>query len=124
MPPASPTARIAAMLPLAPRDYLILFALADGPRHGHGLLKRIEADSGGVLLDPANLYRSLRKLERDELVAESREADDGGAEGPARRFYKLTKLGRDVFAAEAARLARLTDAARARKLVPAARGPR
>ena len=45
-------------------------------------------------------------------------------EGPARRFYKLTKLGRDVLAAEAERLAHLTDAARARKLVPAPKGSR
>ena len=121
--PTSLTARIAAQLPLAPRDYLILFALVDGPCHGHGLLKSIEAESGGVLLDPANLYRSLRKLERDELVAETRDPGTA-AEGPARRFYKLTKFGRDVFAAEAERLAQLTDAARARKLVPATRGPR
>ena len=125
MPPSSTTVRIAALLPLPPRDYLILFALVDGPRHGHGLLKRIESESGGVLLDPANLYRSLRKLERDEVVAETRDPD-GGAEpaGPARRFYKLTKFGHDVLAAEAERLARLTDAARARKLVPAPRGSR
>ncbi|HEX5213831.1 MAG TPA: helix-turn-helix transcriptional regulator [Vicinamibacterales bacterium] len=123
MPSASTTARIAALLPLAPRDYLILFALVDGPRHGHGMLKRIETESRGVLLDPANLYRSLRKLEREELVAEAR--DPGTVtEGPARRFYKLTKLGRDVLAAEAERLAHLTDAARARKLLPAWRGPR
>src|SRR5262245_48706775 len=123
MPPPSPTARIAALLPLAPRDYLILFALADGPRHGHGLLKSIETESGGVLLDPANLYRSLRKLERDGLVTEARDPGTTAA-GPARRFYKLTKFGRDVFAAEAARLAHLTDVARARKLVPAPRGGR
>ena len=123
MPPASMNSRISALLPLAPRDYLILFALVDGPRHGHGMLKSIETESHGVLLDPANLYRSLRKLERDELVSETRDSGTD-TEGPARRFYKLTKLGRDVLAAEAERLAHLTDAARARKLVPAPKGSR
>jgi len=119
-----PTApRIASLLPLPPRDYLILFALIDGPRHGHGILKAVEQESGSVLFDPANLYRSLRKLERDDLVVET-DGPDAAAEGPARRFYRLTKLGGAVLAAEAERLARLTDAARAKRLLPSARGER
>lgn len=116
MPTLSEAARAAALLPLAPRDYLILFALTDGALHGHGLLKFLEAAAGGVPFDPANLYRSLRKLERDELVTETNGAADSG--GP-RRSYRLTRLGRAVLTAEAARLARLTDAARVKKLVPA-----
>jgi DNA-binding PadR family transcriptional regulator len=117
MPLDSTTARVAALLPLAPRDYLILFSLASGPLHGHGILKFMEAESHGVMFDPANLYRSLRKLERDELVVE---AQTGGASaGPARRSYRLTTLGRAVLSAEAQRLTRLADLARARKLVPA-----
>ena len=121
MPAASMTARVASLLPLAPRDYLILFALIEGPRHGHGILKAVEREAGSVLFDPANLYRSLRKLERDDLVVETGETD-APAEGPARRFYRLTKLGSAVLAAEAERLARLTDAARAKKLLPTTRG--
>ena len=116
---APTAAEIGTLLPLQPRDYLILFALIDGRLHGHGILKALEAESSGVLFDPANLYRSLRKLERDELVAETNGSGaDGG--GPTRRFYKLTKLGRRVLTAEAHRLARLADAARGRRLVSAA----
>ena len=109
-------ARVAALLPLPPRDYLILFALATGPRHGHGILKFMEAESHGVMFDPANLYRSLRKLERDELVVEAQASGDSG--GPERRSYRLTTFGRAVLSAEAHRLTRLADLARARKLVP------
>ena len=115
-------ARVAALLPLPPRDYLILFALADGPLHGHGILKFMEAESHGVLFDPANLYRSLRKLERDALVVETPAA--GASSGPARRSFRLTTLGRAVLSAEARRLARLADLARARKLVAARQGGR
>ena len=115
-------ARVRGLLPVAPRDYLILFALGGGPLHGHGLLKALETD-GGVLFDPANLYRSLRKMERDDLVAEST-ADAAPTGGAPRRVYRLTRLGRAVLAAEADRLARLTDAARARRLVPATRATR
>jgi DNA-binding PadR family transcriptional regulator len=109
------------MLPLAPRDYLTLFALTDGPLHGHGLLKWLEAEAGGVPFDPANLYRSLRKLERDGLVVEAaaRGGERPGDRGaPPKRTYRLTPFGRAVLTAEAGRLAALADAARSRKLVP------
>lgn len=107
--------RAAALLPLQPRDYLILLALADGALHGHGLLKAVEAQAGGVIFDPANLYRLLRKLERDALVHEVVDTDQHA--DTRRRQYALTPLGRAVLVAESGRLARLADAARARKLV-------
>jgi len=115
--PSSPTVADAqAFLPLPPRDYLVLFALAEGPGHGYVILKTIESGSGGVPFDPANLYRSLRKLSRDGLVIESA-IRQRHTPGVPRRRYSLTALGRRVLAAEASRLASLTDAARALKLV-------
>jgi DNA-binding PadR family transcriptional regulator len=105
----------AALLPLQPRDYLILLALVDGPLHGHGLLKAVEAQAGGVIFDPANLYRLLRKLERDELVQEVKATSR--REESRRRQYALTALGRSVLVAESDRLAHLADTARARRLV-------
>lgn len=110
-------AHVAAVLPLAPRDYLILFVLVDGPLHGHGLLKHLEADANGLPFDPANLYRSLRKLERDHLVASRAAASVAG--GPPRRTFQLTSLGRAVLSAETSRLQALTEAARVKKLIPA-----
>jgi len=112
----SRTPSVDELLPLQPRDYLILLALADGTLHGHGILKLVEDHSGGVVCDPANLYRSLRKLERDDLVAETEEPSSNN-DARRRRFYRLTGLGREVLGAESTRLARLTDAARARALV-------
>ncbi len=120
VPPAAATADAELtpddLLPLQPRDYLILLALADGGMHGHGILKLVEEHSGGVLLDPANLYRSLRKLERDGLAAEL-ENPPPAEDARQRRYYRLTSFGRGVLEAESTRLARLTDAARARDLV-------
>ena len=117
-----PDPRAVTLLPLQPRDYLILLALSDGPLHGHGLLKAVEAQAGGVIFDPANLYRLLRKLERDELVNEVRERSR--ASEPRRRTYTLTTLGHSVLVAESDRLAHLTDAARRRKLVSHKQGAR
>jgi DNA-binding PadR family transcriptional regulator len=107
-------------LPLNPRDYLILLVLSRGERHGYGIIKLAERYSGRqVRLDPANLYRALRRLDRDGLVAVA-DGDDASppSDRPARRGYVLTALGSEVVAAEAARLARLTDAARAWRLIP------
>ncbi len=63
-------------LPLAPRDLLILAVLAEGPLHGYGLIKAVEARSeAGVLLDPANLYRVLRRMKRMGWIGEAANGD-------------------------------------------------
>lgn len=104
-------------LPLSPRDFLILLVLARGARHGYGIIKDAERHVGGdVPLDPANLYRALRRLDRDGLVAET-DLDDE-SDGAPRRHYALTEHGRRVVTAEAERLARLTDRAREWRLIP------
>ena len=108
-------------LPLNPRDYLILFALADGERHGYGIVKDVESESAGtVRMDPSNLYRTLRRFIHQGLVTES-EPRGSGESDERRRYYALTLLGRRVVEAEAARLATLAEAARARRLIPGKR---
>ena len=109
----------AAQIPLNPRDYLILFSLISEERHGYGIVKRVEHDSlGQVSLDPANLYRAIKRLIRDGLVAESDERPTEESGGQKRRYYSITEFGREVIALEAARLAALADAARAEHLIP------
>ena len=57
------------MQPLAPRDLLVLAVLADGPQHGYGIIKAVEERSShDVLLDPANLYRVLRRMQVDGWI--------------------------------------------------------
>ena len=94
-------------LPLAPRDLLILAVLAEGPLHGYGLIKAVEERSeSGVLLDPANLYRALRRM---RALGWIEEIDEGGER---RRPHRITGPGRRVLAAELGRLERLLDQAR------------
>ena len=105
-------------LPLNPRDYLILFALTSGQRHGYGIVKEVEGESGRrVKLDPANLYRSIKRLIRDGLVVEVDESVVSQDENERRRYYAITEIGRRVVTLEAARLAELADAARAQNLI-------
>jgi len=104
-----------AFLPLHPRDLHILLAMADGPMHGYGIVKEIEGQSDGrLLLDPANLYRSLRRLEADRLVEEAEDAEPPVDDGRKRRFYRLTGLGRAVLEADVARMKTLGEQAGAR----------
>lgn len=89
-------------LPLAPRDLLVLSVLSEGPLHGYGIIQAVEERSAaGVLLDPANLYRVLRRMRRDGWIAE---VDDGA---DRRRTYRVTPGGRAVLSAEVQRLERL-----------------
>lgn len=95
------------VLPLAPRDLLVLVVLADGPLHGYGIVKAVEERSeSGVLLDPANLYRVLRRMREQGWVDEH---DDGS---DRRRTHRITPRGRAVLRAEVERLERLVRHAR------------
>lgn len=94
-------------LPLAPRDLLILAVLAEGPLHGYGLIKAVEERSrSGVLLDPANLYRVLRRMSDLGWIRHA-----GVEQAPRRRTYEIAPDGRSILAAEVARLQRLLDQA-------------
>ncbi len=118
-----PEPNVQSMLPLSPRDFLILFALVDGERHGYGLVKDVERHSDGtVRIDPANLYRSLKRLMRQGLVEESGRRPAPELDDERRRYYEITDLGGRVLTAEAVRLERLAQAAKAKKLIPQSEG--
>ena len=96
------------LLPLAPRDLLVLSVLAESPLHGYGIIKAVEARSdSGVFLDPANLYRSLRRMRRNGWLEEVETPGD-----ERRRTFALTRSGKSVLAAELRRLEQLLAQAR------------
>lgn len=72
-------------------DLLILKALSLGPRHGYGVLLRIQQISGGSLLvEQGALYPALYRLEQQGLLA----TEWGTSENNRRaKFYSLTRLG-------------------------------
>ena len=91
-------------LPLAPRDLLILSVLAAGDQHGYGIIKAVEERSGTKLsLDPANLYRVLRRMRRDGWI---REVETGEGD-ERRRTYGVTAKGESILRGEVERLERL-----------------
>jgi len=91
----------------------ILLALADGARHGFGIRESVEARTDGqVKLWPATLYGSIREMAQAGLI-EPLEGEADPDDDQRRRYYRLTRRGREVLRAEADRLQALVDAARA-----------
>ncbi len=106
------------LIPLTPRVFHILLALVDEERHGYQIMKDVEAASRGkVKIGPGTLYEAIQRLVNQGLMRESNDRPDAEMDDQRRRYYKLTKMGRDVVKAEANRLAELVGLARAKKLV-------
>ncbi len=64
---------------------LILSSLADGPKHGYGMMVDIETITG-VHLGPGTLYGALARLEKSGLIQPLPSQD-------RRRPYRLTARG-------------------------------
>jgi DNA-binding PadR family transcriptional regulator len=98
------------MIPLTPAVLHILLALAECERHGYGIMKQVETDTGGrVRMGPGTLYGAIKRMLGAGLVRESDERPDPELDDQRRRYYALTNMGRCVLDAE---LARLTDVVR------------
>jgi DNA-binding PadR family transcriptional regulator len=104
-------------LPLRPAVFHILLALSDRDLHGLGIADEAERASEGVVeMGPGTLYRSLFEMGEAGLV-ERAQAPEPGAD-PRRKYYRITKAGRELLAAESRRLSRLVREARARNVLP------
>ena len=112
--PEDPTTR----LPLKPQDYHILLVLLDTERHGYGMVKEIERQTDGqIKLEAGNLYRSVRRLIKLGLPAESDRRPAPESDDERRRYYCITDFGQKVLAAETDRLRNVVAAAEARLAV-------
>lgn len=66
----------------------LLLLLRDGPSYGYELRRQLHVRT--FELDRAVMYRSLREMERDDLIA-SRWTNS--ETGPKRRVYSITEAG-------------------------------
>jgi len=102
--------------------YQILLALASQDAHGYGIIKEIETQTGPASAPSTGaLYLALQRMENEGLIEESLRRP-GAGDDPRRRYYRLTRHGREAARAESARLAALVAAARRKKLLPARAG--
>ena len=107
-----------SFLPL-PRDtFHILVSLADKERHGYSVMQDVaERTDGALRFSPSSLYASIKRLLEQGLIEELAERPDPRNDDERRRYYRLTRLGRQVAMAEARRLERLLADARATGLL-------
>ena len=100
-------------LPLSPQVFHVLLALADGPRHGYGIIQDVERETDGAIrLGPGTLYGALKRLLETGWVEETERRPDPAEDDERRRYYRLTTAGRRILAADANRLANAVTRAR------------
>ena len=105
--------------PLPPAVFQILVALADQDRHGYAIMQDVASRTAGRMkLSPGTLYGSIKRMLDDGLIIEIDERPDPENDDERRRYYRLTRWGREVAQAEADRLTTLLRQARAVGLTP------
>jgi DNA-binding PadR family transcriptional regulator len=108
---------IQTLLPLAPAFLHILISLGEGERHGYSIMREVaDRTADRVKMSPGTLYGSVKRMLAEGLIEELTTGSAGADE--RRRFYRITKFGRRVAAAELERLASLLSQARQSGLVP------
>jgi DNA-binding PadR family transcriptional regulator len=104
--------------PLTAAVFHILLSLADGEKHGYGIMQEVsERTAGAVIMGPGTLYGTLKRMLEGGLVEESGERPDPALDDQRRRYYRLTRQGRRAAVEEAERLEELVRAARAKSLL-------
>jgi DNA-binding PadR family transcriptional regulator len=99
--------------PMAPAVFHILIALADHPLHGYGIMLDIaERSEGKVKMSPGTLYGSIKQMLEEGLLEET----DSRSDDERRRYYKLTRDGREAARQEMARMSALLGQARTTSL--------
>ncbi len=98
--------------PMTGQAFFVLTALADGPRHGYGIVGEVaELSQGRVRLKIGSLYGVLDRLAGEGLIEPDREE---AHDGRLRRYYRLTQDGRRALAEEAELRAATARVVRAR----------
>jgi DNA-binding PadR family transcriptional regulator len=109
--------------PLTPAVLHILLALSARDRHGYGIMKQVESDSGGtVRMGPGTLYGSIRRMTDAGLIRESDKKIDPSLDDERRVYYRITALGQRTLEAELRRYRQVVTVAHERSLLPDATG--
>lgn len=107
-----------AFLPLTPAVFHILLALADGERHGYGIMQEVaQRTQGATHMGPGTLYGSIKRMLAEGLIAVAAERPDPAQDDERRRYYRLTGLGQQVMRAEALRLEQMLRIAQAKHVL-------
>ena len=106
---------------LTPAVLHILLALSTEERHGYGIMKQVERESGGkVKMGPGTLYGSIGRMMTAGLVRESDKRPDPDMDDERRIYYAITGAGRKALEAELDRYRQVLAVATEKRLTPKA----
>jgi len=107
------------LLPLTPAVFFILFALADGEKHGYAIMQSVSRISDNQFrMGPGTLYSTIQRLLDLDLIEETKGVGGQSDHEDQRRYYKLTRTGKAILAADISRMESVVRLARDKKLVP------
>jgi DNA-binding PadR family transcriptional regulator len=107
------------LLPLTPAVFFILFALADGEKHGYAIMQTVSRISDNQFrMGPGTLYTTIQRLLDLGLIEETENAGGQSDRESRRRYYKLTRTGKALLAADLSRMESVVRLARNKRLVP------
>lgn len=107
------------LFPLSPAVFYVLFALAEGQKHGYAIMqdsRRLSEEK--VHLGPGTLYSTIQRLLDFDLIEETEGRGEPSDHENRRRYYRLTRMGRTVLAAEVRHMESVVQLARKQKLFP------
>jgi DNA-binding PadR family transcriptional regulator len=103
---------------LTPAALHVLLSLTEGERHGYGIKLDVEERTAGALvLGPGTLYEAIHRMERAGWIEAPARRSSRTKADPRRRYYRLTKEGRERLKQELERLQEIVSYARARDLI-------
>ena len=109
--------------PLSPQVFHILISLYDSELHGYGIIQQVVARTDGALrLSASTLYGAIKRMLRHGLIEESDERPDPDQDDQRRRYYRITKTGRDAVATEGRRVTELARIVAEQGLLPEHQG--
>src|SRR5437868_6147777 len=97
------------LLPLTPAVFLVLFALADGEKHGYAIMQQVTVLSNDQFrMGPGTLYTTIQRLLDFQLIEE---VFDSQERDTRRRFYCLTSAGTALLETDLGRMRAVLKAA-------------
>lgn len=96
------------LIPLTHLTYHIMLVMRDGPSHGYAIARDVDRLSRGRLKPgTGTFYSAIRRMMDEAVIEEVDRPAHADSEDSRRRYYALTRFGREVLAAERARLTEL-----------------
>jgi len=106
------------LIPLTPAVFFILFALADGEKHGYAIMQQTnKLSEGRFRMGPGTLYTTIQRLLEFSLIEELSGGDPDGRDS-RRRYYRLTRQGRALLDLEINRMGAVLQLASEKRLWP------